>query len=197
MISLRQSLPIADSHYFAAAVPCSNYVAAVDMTSLQQPLSAIAGTHRNVAAVDLTILQQPLSAIDGSDFTAADMISLRQSRSVATTTLLQPSPAVTTSVATISLRQSLSIADSNYFAAAIACSYHVAAIDVTYLQQPLSTINDYNHSNNNRLQPIEFFSNSNNNNNHDNNHSNSKNTGAKGTYRSACVRPKGLGGLEM
>ena len=45
MISLQQSLSIADSYYFAAAVACSNYVAAVDMTSLQQPLSAIAGSN--------------------------------------------------------------------------------------------------------------------------------------------------------
>ena len=44
MIVLRQSLSIVDSYYFAAASACSNYVAAVDMTSLQQSLSAIAGS---------------------------------------------------------------------------------------------------------------------------------------------------------
>ena len=50
MISLRQSLSIADSGYLAAAIACSNYVAADDMTSLQQSLSAIAGS--TFAAVD-------------------------------------------------------------------------------------------------------------------------------------------------
>ena len=50
MISLRRSLSIADSHYFAAAIACRNYVAAVDMTFRHQPLSAIAGS--NFAAVD-------------------------------------------------------------------------------------------------------------------------------------------------
>ena len=45
MISLQQSLSIADSYYFAAAIACSNYVAAVDMTCLRQPLSAIAGSN--------------------------------------------------------------------------------------------------------------------------------------------------------
>ena len=50
MISLRQSLSIADSHYSAAAIARRNYVAADDMTSLQQSLSAIAGS--TFAAVD-------------------------------------------------------------------------------------------------------------------------------------------------
>ena len=93
------------------------------MTSLQQPLLAIAGStfaavamialrqslsiadsyyfaaaiacSNYVAAADMTSLQQPLSAIAGSNFAAVDMTSLRQS---------------------------LSIADSSYFAAAVACS---------------------------------------------------------------------------
>ena len=42
-MALRQMLSIADSSYIAAAIACSNYVAAADMTSLQQPLTAIAG----------------------------------------------------------------------------------------------------------------------------------------------------------
>ena len=50
MIYLRRLLSIADSHYFAAAIACRNYVAAVDMTFRNQPLSAIAGS--NFAAVD-------------------------------------------------------------------------------------------------------------------------------------------------
>ena len=68
MISLRQSLPIADSSDFAAVVACSNYVAAVDMTSLQQPLLAIAGS--NFAAVDMISLRQSLSIADISYFAA-------------------------------------------------------------------------------------------------------------------------------
>ena len=51
MISLRHALSIADSHDFAAAIAVSNHVAAVDMTSLQAWLSAIAG--RNFSAVDV------------------------------------------------------------------------------------------------------------------------------------------------
>ena len=45
MTSLRQSLSIADSSYFAAAITRRNDVAAVDVTSLKQPLSAIAGSN--------------------------------------------------------------------------------------------------------------------------------------------------------
>ena len=45
MMSLRQSLSTTGSNYFAAATAGSNYVAAVDMTSLQQPLSAITGSN--------------------------------------------------------------------------------------------------------------------------------------------------------
>ena len=104
MISLRQSLSIADSNYLAAAVACSNYVVAVDMTSLQQPLLAIAGgtfaavammslqqslsiadssyvaaaiaCSNHVAAAAMTSRQQSLSAIAGSHFAAVDMIVL-------------------------------------------------------------------------------------------------------------------------
>ena len=42
MISLRQSLSIEDSHDFAAAIARSNYVAAGDVTSPQESLSATA-----------------------------------------------------------------------------------------------------------------------------------------------------------
>ena len=35
IMSLRQSLSIADSYNFTAAIACSNYVATVDMTPLQ------------------------------------------------------------------------------------------------------------------------------------------------------------------
>ena len=87
------------------------------MTSLQQPLSAIAGRNfaavdciNHVAAVDMTSLQQSLSARAGSNLAAIDMISLRQS---------------------------LSIADSHYSAAAIARRNYVAAAGMTSLQQPL------------------------------------------------------------
>ena len=45
MISLRQSLSIADSHYFAAAIACSNYVAVAAMTYRLQSLVAIAGSN--------------------------------------------------------------------------------------------------------------------------------------------------------
>ena len=86
MTSLRQSLSIADSNYFAAAVACSNYVDAADMTSLKQPLSAIAGS--NFAAVDMTSLRKSLSIADSSYVAAAiacsnyvaaaDMTSLQQ-----------------------------------------------------------------------------------------------------------------------
>ena len=64
MIALRQSLSIADSSYFAAAIACSNYVAAVDMTPLKQSLSAIAGS--NFAAVDMISLRHSLSIADNS-----------------------------------------------------------------------------------------------------------------------------------
>ena len=104
MIALRQSLSIADSSYFAAAIACSNHVTAVGMTSLQQSLSAIAGStfatvamislrrslsiadssyfaaavacSTYVAAVDMTSRQQSLSAIAGSTFAAVAMIVL-------------------------------------------------------------------------------------------------------------------------
>ena len=69
MISLRQSLFIADSYYFAAASACSNYVATADMTSLQHPLLAIAGS--TIAAVDMIALQHSLSIADSSYFAAA------------------------------------------------------------------------------------------------------------------------------
>ena len=69
MISLRQSLSIADSHDLAAAIAVSNHVAAVDMTSLQQPLLAIAGG--NFAAVDMIALRQSLSIADSHYFAAA------------------------------------------------------------------------------------------------------------------------------
>ena len=69
MISLRQSLSIADSHYCAAAIACSTYVAAAAMTSLQQPLSAIAGS--TFTAVDVISLRQSLSIADCHYFAAA------------------------------------------------------------------------------------------------------------------------------
>ena len=56
----------------------------------------------------MTSLQQSLSAMAGSTFAAVDMIFMRQS---------------------------LSIGDSHYFAAAIARRNHVAADDMTSLQQ--------------------------------------------------------------
>ena len=68
MVSLQQSLSIADSYDFAAAIACSNYVAAADMTSLQQSLLAIAGS--NFAAVDMISLRQSLSIADISYFAA-------------------------------------------------------------------------------------------------------------------------------
>ena len=68
MISLRQSLSIADNNYYAAAIACSNYVAAVDWTSLPQPLSAIAGS--DFAAVAMISLRQSLPIADSSDFAA-------------------------------------------------------------------------------------------------------------------------------
>ena len=69
MISLQQSLSIADSHYSAAAIARRNYVAAVDMTSLQQPLSATTGN--NFAAVPIISLRQSLSIADSHYFAAA------------------------------------------------------------------------------------------------------------------------------
>ena len=69
MISLQQSLSNADSHYIAAAFACSNCAAAVKMTSLQQPLLAIAGS--TFTAVDMISLQQSLSIADSSYFVAA------------------------------------------------------------------------------------------------------------------------------
>ena len=68
-MSLRQSLPIAGSNYFAAAAAGSNYVAAVDLTSLQQPLSAIPGS--NFAAVAMDSLRQSLPIADSNYFAAA------------------------------------------------------------------------------------------------------------------------------
>ena len=62
MTSLQQSLSIADSYYVAA-------VAATDMTSLQQPLFAIAGS--TFAAVDMSSLRQSLSIADSNYFAAA------------------------------------------------------------------------------------------------------------------------------
>ena len=69
MTSLQQSLSIADSHYFAVAIACSNF-AAVAMTSLQQSLSIADNSHftaavaysNYVVAIDMTSLQQPLLA---------------------------------------------------------------------------------------------------------------------------------------
>ena len=80
MSSLWHSRGIAASSYLAAAVACSNYVAAVDMTSL----SAVAGSH--FTAVAMSYLRQSLSiadnhclsAIAGRNFTAVTRISLRQ-----------------------------------------------------------------------------------------------------------------------
>ena len=69
MISLRQSLSITDSNYFAAAIACSNYVEATHMTSLEQPLLAIAGS--NFAAVAKMALRQTLSIADSSYFATA------------------------------------------------------------------------------------------------------------------------------
>ena len=69
MISLRQSLSIADSHYAVAAIARRNYVAAVEMTSLQQPLSATTG--KNFAAVTMISLRQSLSIADSHYFAAA------------------------------------------------------------------------------------------------------------------------------
>ena len=69
MISLRPSLSIAGSNYFVAAIACSTYVAAVDMTSLQNSLSAIAGS--NFAAVDMISLRRSLSIADSHYFAAA------------------------------------------------------------------------------------------------------------------------------
>ena len=75
MRPLRQSLSIADSHDFAPTIARSNYVAAVELTSLQRSWPAIAGSH----------------------FAAGSIITLRQSRSIAdSASLLQPSLASTT-----------------------------------------------------------------------------------------------------
>ena len=64
MISLRQSLSIADSHDFAAAIAVSNLVAAFDMTSLQAWLTVIAG--RNVSAVDTFSRRKSRSIVDNN-----------------------------------------------------------------------------------------------------------------------------------
>ena len=77
MTSLQQPL---------SAIAGSNF-AAVDMIALRRPLSiadsyyfAAAIAHRNyVAAIDLTSLQHPLSAIAGNNFAAVAMVSLQQS----------------------------------------------------------------------------------------------------------------------
>ena len=69
MISLRQSLSIADSHDIAAAIAHRNYIAAVDLTPLQPTLSAIAC--RDFTAADMISLLQSLSAADSNYFTAA------------------------------------------------------------------------------------------------------------------------------
>ena len=66
MIALRRPLSIVDSYYFAWAIACSNYVAAVDMTSRQQSLSAIAGG--NFAAVDMMSLRRPLPIAESHYF---------------------------------------------------------------------------------------------------------------------------------
>ena len=119
----RQSRSIADSSYLDAAIACSNYVAAVGRNSLQQPLSAIAGS--NFAAF-LNMLSRRqgrcrsydfpatiAAAIAGTNFAAVDMSSLWHSRGIAA---------------------------SSYLAAAVACSNYVAAVDMTSLQQPRSAI---------------------------------------------------------
>ena len=87
MVSLRQSRSVADSNYFAAAVACSNYVAAVDLTSLPQSLSAIAGS--DFGAVAMISLRHSLLIADSNYFAAAiahrnyvaapDLTSLQQS----------------------------------------------------------------------------------------------------------------------
>ena len=64
MISLRNSLSVADSHDFAAAIVVSNHVAAFDMTSLQAWLSVIAG--RNVSAVDVISRRKSRSIVDNN-----------------------------------------------------------------------------------------------------------------------------------
>ena len=82
IISLRPSLSITDSHYFAADITRSNH-------SLQPPL----------AAADMTSRQQSLSATAGNNFAAVTMIFMRHS---------------------------LSIAASHYFAAAIATASQIS-----------------------------------------------------------------------
>ena len=66
IISLRPSLSITDSHYFAADITRSNH-------SLQPPL----------AAADMTSRQQSLSATADNNFAAVTMIFMRHSLSIA------------------------------------------------------------------------------------------------------------------
>ena len=99
------------------------------MTSLQQPLSAIAGN--TIAAVDMIVLRQSLSIADSYYFAAAIACS-NYVAAVDMTPLQQPLSAIAgrnfAAVNMIALRQSLSIADSSYLAANIACSNYVAAV---------------------------------------------------------------------
>ena len=163
MSSLWHSRGIAASSYLAAAVACSNYVAAVDMTSL----SAVAGSH--FTAVAMSYLRQSLSiadnhclsAIAGRNFTAVTRISLRQYSAVShcwpqlrRCSSYDLSAAIAVSHCgqhrrrrdMISLRHSLSVADSHDFAAAIAVSNLVAAVDMTSLQAWLSVVAGRNFS---------------------------------------------------
>ena len=106
MTFLRHSLSNADSsHYFAAASACSRYVAAVDVTFLQQSLLAIAG----------------------STFDAVDMISLRHSLSIADSHYFAAAIACSDYVATVamtSLQHSLSAIAGGNFAAVDLTSLH-------------------------------------------------------------------------
>ena len=156
MISLRQPLSIADSHDLAAAIAVSNHVAAVDMTSLQAWLSAIAG--RNFSTVEMISLRTSRSIADNNcwsavycwqqprrcsrfEFSAAIAVRcshrLHHLRRCSRYDLLQQLLSAMAgsnfaAVDLIPLGQSRSIADSHDSAAAIAGSHHVAAV-ATYM----------------------------------------------------------------
>ena len=138
---LKKKSPI---HGYAAVAPtiaCSNFAAAVDLTSLPQSLSAIAGS--NFAAVAMSSLRRSRSIADSNYFAAA-IVRRNYVAAVDMTSLQQSLSAIAGSnfaaVAMSSLRQSLSIVGSHDFAAAVPCSNDVAAVDLTSLPQPLSAI---------------------------------------------------------
>ena len=144
MIVLRQSLSIADSYYFAAAIACSNYVAAHCLQQLRcccrydlSAATAVSHCWQQPCRRDMISLRHSLSVADSHDFAAAiafsnlvvafDMTSLPAWLSVVAGRNFS-------AVAVVSRRK---FADNNYLAAVIAGSNHVAAIASNSRQQSL------------------------------------------------------------